>query len=196
MIQGHEFEARWKFSPIVKFNPDFIKGVSLSDQTKIFLTEVGLPSKPFLKYDDELNLTLPTLGSVTIKKSSTKLNNLYVLYNLRDGYYRCLSSSNESVVDIGIDKTRGFVDLYLNSSLNQFVESVLIYREVNRDAKLIKHFWEKQEVYLPSGQISEIEVFTEEGEEYYHNLLRSNLEKIDPSAINHPKSFWRIVDYI
>lgn len=158
--------------PLLRFDPEALEAVPLSDEARHFLCEAGLPadSAPYLEFRSGE-------GTLSDLKTAFGMPREYSAYWLlgTTGYGDpvCLKAGSSQVVCIRMD--RGGTEWFINSSVPQFAEFLLVYAEL------------VQRTIKENGADAFLE------NDIPQDILRwavSEFGRIDPAAFAHG-TFWR-----
>jgi hypothetical protein len=129
LLTPQEFVNKWdtELSGLVDYHKKDIDSFSFSQATKDFLLHAGLPesASPFLTFESSANgggIRLPEKD----KDAHVLRNFIYVGFT-GSGSPICIDEENDHVVYL--DHEKAYERIFINSSVAQFAESLLIYRE-------------------------------------------------------------------
>ncbi|MFC7677831.1 SUKH-4 family immunity protein [Paenibacillus sp. GCM10028914] len=111
---------------LVEYDDKVIDSYSLSQESKYFLIKAGLPesASPFLTFESSLNG-----GGVKLTEKYDDANPLYSKYIYvgftGNGHPICIDELNDEVIYIDYDNENE--EVFINSSITQFTESLLVY---------------------------------------------------------------------
>ncbi|HOV28288.1 MAG TPA: SUKH-4 family immunity protein [Pseudobacteroides sp.] len=175
MISPEEFKRRWdtSFYGLVEYDENDIRILNLPEESKTFLVQAGLPKSaaPYLSF-----------------KSSTKGGGMKLdkIFNLRDkkfskyiflgstgtGDLVCLVEDKGEIIYLDHENYREY---FINSSLNQLAEYLLLYSEFIKAIKQVNG----DEAYLEGNAPDKL----------YFELI-DKFKIIDSKALN-DKCFWQ-----
>ncbi|WP_026908815.1 SUKH-4 family immunity protein [Paucisalibacillus globulus] len=176
MIKPEEFNNKWdinKDGPLITFNEQELIGLDFSDELKKFLTVAGLPETPppYLEFTSSEGLLRPVTSVFNMPESFQRY---WFLGSTGSGDPICLIEEQETVVFL--HNSDNYKEVYINSSLNQFAECILVYSkmidkaiEVNGEDAFIDND-------IPNSVI---------------NWLKEELVKIDGKCLEEG-SFWAV----
>ena len=124
MITAEEFAARWiHYGELVKFDEQQINDYSISKNTKDFLLVSGLPeaAAPFVAFcvpEDK--------HEISVDEKSIKSAYMQIGFTSH-GSPICINETNENIVYL--DHENNNQAIFINSSLAQFMESLLEYAD-------------------------------------------------------------------
>lgn len=128
MITPQEFLDNWDEETygLVEYDYKVIDSYSLSQESKDFLIKAGLPesASPFLTFESSLKG-----GGVRLTEKHNDADPLYSKYIYvgftGNGHPICIDEENDVVIFIDYDKENE--EAFINSSIAQFAESLLVY---------------------------------------------------------------------
>ncbi|MDQ0231492.1 SUKH-4 family immunity protein [Metabacillus malikii] len=125
MITPEEFIDRWdvnKYGPIYKFNRQDLKVTKLSDDVKRFLLLGGLPETP----PPYLELSSPQIRPITdVFDMPQHFQKYWFFGSTGSGDPICITEKEENIVLL--NNGDNYKEVFVNSSINQFVECILAY---------------------------------------------------------------------
>jgi len=180
VISAEEFRKRWD-EPTIRLNEDFLEGVPLSEQDRIFLLNVGFPEEaaPFLSFDDfkvELKPIHEKWGSPYdySDEEKSRLRPYMVIGSDGAGNPIAIDTGNNCEI-VHLDHDDWFNTVtFVNSSISNFALFLLLTKEMMEKA---------------NSELSEEELEDEIPESYKNEVLNS-MQQIDPKAMEEGK-FWR-----
>lgn len=129
-MNPEQFNAAWNTAvdgPLLRFDPEALESVPITEEAKQFLCEAGIPSDsaPYLEFRSGE-------GRLSDLKTAFGMPKEYSAYWLlgTTGYGDpvCLKAGGSQVVCIRMD--RGGTEWFINSSVPQFAEFLLVYAEL------------------------------------------------------------------
>ena len=166
MLRPKDFIAAWgKEVPLKRFGKKSLELLTISDEDKAFLAEAGLPSSaaPFLNFESPKSGELPTVAKQW--KQSDAFDRYRVIGSDGSGNPIAIDEGQAGQV-VRLDHEDKFARTFINTTIHQFAESLLAYRDILRDLD--------GEDALP---------------EKARKQLHQRLKKIDPAAMK-PACFW------
>ncbi|PFR94846.1 SUKH-4 family immunity protein [Priestia megaterium] len=127
MILPKAFNNSWnveKDGPLIKFEYATLQSTGFSEEVKQFLSLAGLPETPapYLDFTSSQGVLKPI---TSIFSMSEEFQNCWFLGSTAAGDPICLTKETENVVFL--DKSNGDKKVFINSSINQFAECLLVY---------------------------------------------------------------------
>ncbi|SFH95516.1 MULTISPECIES: SUKH-4 family immunity protein [unclassified Bacillus (in: firmicutes)] len=174
MILPEEFNEKWDVSkngPLIKFNYEHLVDTDFSDEVKRFLSIGGLPENPapYLEF----------ISSQALLKSITSILNIpeefqkyWFLGSTGSGDPICIIEKKENVMFL--NNSDGYKEEFINSSLSQFAECLLVYSRM-----IDKAIQTNGEDAFINNDIPQSVI----------NWLREELERIDPKCME-KGCFW------
>jgi hypothetical protein len=176
MITAEEFVARWRDSPLIHIPPRDVQKLNIPEPSKQFLVEAGLPKEPYSPLRcDCLEKGLRPLSSFREgKPASCEADRYYLLGSWGNQLFLCLDTGKNGMM-CNVKYVDGSVrgGEFVNSSLPQFAECVLVERELTENFLFDPRFLEKRTVYLRTGESYEADCPTYEHQGRYIILSAS-----------------------
>ncbi len=116
---------------LIKANPEAVKKLNISERSKKFMTDIGLPKEKILLCEFELNLDeFPTIQEYAKQRSSQITADLQLRRIGYDGATQiCISEENESGEIFVIDLKAELPDAFVNSNIETFSGFLSLYVE-------------------------------------------------------------------
>ncbi|TKH03770.1 hypothetical protein FC682_16585 [Peribacillus simplex] len=130
MILPEEFNDKWdvdKDGPLIKFNYQDLISTDFSDEVKSFLSIGGLPETPppYLEFTSSQSL----LRRITyVFNMPEEFQKYWFLGSTGSGDPICIIEKQENVVFL--HNSDDYKEVFINSSLNQFAECLLVYSKM------------------------------------------------------------------
>ena len=175
----------WGFDNLSRAKPEALKSINISEESKHFLVEIGLPRELDLFYPIKFSLEYDIFPELEIKKYlSKKIYQKYsqlkqtIIIASEDnilGYFCIFEFTGGFVYSIGIDK--GVIDgiYFMNSSVQQLAEFLFLYQN-----------------YRLKGERENI--FDDE-DKYYHltQELEYEMYQVDARVFDNEENWWLLV---
>jgi len=176
MILAEEFNKKWnveKDGPLIKFEYDALVNTGFSDEVKQFLSIGGLPETPAPYLD--FTSSQGVLNSITsIFSMPEEFQNYWFLGSTGSGDPICIIKETENVVFL--NNGNDYKEVFINSSINQFAECLLVYSRMIDKAIQING----EDAFI-DNDIPESVI----------NWLKEQLNKIDPKCMGNGY-FWPV----
>ncbi|MCR6596493.1 MULTISPECIES: SUKH-4 family immunity protein [Bacillus mojavensis subgroup] len=176
MLLPEEFNRNWdvnKNGPLLKFSYDDLIEVPFSEDFKQFLSIGGLPETP-PPYLDFTSSQASFKPITSIFDMSEAFRKYWLLGSTGSGDPVCIIESNERIVYL--DNGNEYKEVFINSSINQFAECILLFSEMIDKAIQI------------NGEDAFID---NEIPEYVIEWLKEEFKRVDSNCIKEG-SFWDI----
>lgn len=194
MITPEEFVRRWRFSPLIPVPEEKIEASNLSEVAKRFLA-AGIPSIPLEQLDFSILAEgLRSLASILADKDDVPmLSNYFVLGHWSEASaYICLDQNREGqIVELSVNDHMIYEPLFVNTDLPSFLETLLIYNELDRLIALEPDNTFFGEIYLPSGELIQTNLWTHEGRAQFVHAVTPEINRIDSAALRGDETFWK-----
>jgi hypothetical protein len=175
LISPQDFLSNWNkdIYGLISYDEILIDSFSLSQDTKDFLIEAGLPESapPFLTFESEVNGG----GERLIKKNNKlglKFQKFLYFGFTGSGYPICIDETNSELVYIDYDNDNRVV--LINDTILKFAEALLVYVEFIKKVKAVNG----RKAYLEKNATTDL-----------IKWISSELQKIDASSLT-KGSFW------
>jgi hypothetical protein len=174
MLAPAEFVALWGTDgPLQQFSRTVIERLSIADADKDFLVQAGLPKSaaPFLAFGRHTYAQLPTVTEIWHRPES--FARYRIIGDDGEGSPIALDEEQKGEVVL-IDHEFKFARIFINSSIRQLAESLIVYRQFIRDTQ--QEFGEDAYIdglHSPAAR----------------DALRQSLTTIDQAATK-PGCFW------
>ncbi|WP_438420789.1 SUKH-4 family immunity protein [Bacillus siamensis] len=176
MLLPEEFNRSWdvnKNGPILKFPYDDLVETPFSEEFKKFISLGGLPETP-PPYLDFTSFQTSFKPITSIFDVSEAFRKYWLLGSTGSGDPICIIENNERIVYL--DNGNEYKEVFINSSINQFAESILLFSEMIDKAI----------------QINGEDAFIDNDiPEYVIERLKEELKRVDSNCINEG-NFWGI----
>ncbi|PJZ02157.1 hypothetical protein CPT06_01110 [Bacillus vallismortis] len=130
MLLPEEFNRNWdvnKNGPLLKFSYDDLIEMPFSEEFKQFLSLGGLPETP-PPYLDFTSFQASFNPITSIFDMSEAFRKYWLLGSTGSGDPICIIENNESIVYL--DNGNDYKEVFINSSINQFAECILLFSEM------------------------------------------------------------------
>ncbi|ATH91929.1 SUKH-4 family immunity protein [Bacillus glycinifermentans] len=176
MLLPEEFNRNWdvnKNGPLLKFPYDELTETPFSEEFKKFLSFGGLPETPppYLDFSSSQTSFKPITSIFDMSEAFQKY---WLLGSTGSGDPICMIENNERI--IYLNNVDEYKEVFINSSINQFAECILLFSEmidkaiqINGEDAFIDHD-------IPESLIA---------------WLKEELRRVDSNCINEG-SFWGI----
>lgn len=176
MILPEEFNQNWDVSkngPLLKFSYEGLKNTSFSDELKQFLSIGGLPETPppYLEFTSSQSSFKPITSVFDMPEEYQKY---WLLGSTGSGDPICIVENKESIVFL--NNGDDYKEVFINSSLNQFAECILLFSQMIDKAIEINGEDAFIDNDIPESLI---------------NWLKEQLERVDSNCIKEG-CFWDI----
>ena len=105
--------------------------------------------------------------------------------------YICLDQNREGqIVELSVSDDMIYEPLFVNTDLPSFLETLLIYNELDRLIALEPGNTFVGEIYLPSGELIQTNIITLEAEMQFVDAVTPEINRIDPEALRGDETFW------
>lgn len=145
-----EYLRVWKGNNLVRASAESLKNVEISEASKQFLTEIGLPEEAdhLLKFDLALS-NLPTIARSP--------NNLkpYICIGSDYGTRICIDEENEGQI-VSVDANGNLPTRFVNSSVTHLAESLTLFRK--RKEELSANLSDEAFDQLINGLVQELSI--------------------------------------
>ncbi|MBA4538520.1 SUKH-4 family immunity protein [Bacillus aquiflavi] len=174
MMLPEEFNDKWdvnKYGPLIKFNSKDLMSTNFSDDVKKFLSIGGLPETPppYLEFTTSQSL----IRSITnVFKMPEEFQKYWFLGSTSSGDPICIIEKQENIVFL--NNSDNYKEVFINSSINQFAECLLVYSKMIDKAIEI------------NGEDAFID---NDIPEYVINWLKEELKRIDVKCMEE-ECFW------
>ena len=144
--EDNRWFARWGSYELARYDTDAVSGLNISDASKTFLTQAGLPRKAYRGVFQfggvfaslpRLEDVQPRVGKRYLHERYRVLGGIAFLYNNQTLYdhFICLQDKSEEQICM-VESTEEFLVRPVNSSVSQLAEFLLLLRNDTDDALL------------------------------------------------------------
>ncbi|WP_071460721.1 SUKH-4 family immunity protein [Bacillus massilinigeriensis] len=174
MILPEEFNDKWdvvKDGPLIKFNDQDLEGALFSDEVKRFLSIGGLPETPppYLEFTSSQAILSRVTKALNMPED---FQEYWFLGSTGSGDPICIIENLENIVFL--NNGDNYKEVFINSSLPQFVECLLAYSKMIDKAIEVNG----EDAYIDNDI-----------PEFVINWLREEFERIDYKCMA-KGSFW------
>jgi hypothetical protein len=138
MITPQEFLDRWDKETygLVEYDEQIIHSLSLAPETKKFLTEAGLPesASPFITFESSNDSGGHRLTEKYEDADAGYRGYIYVGFT-GSGHPICIMEENDKVLYIDLENDHA--EVFINSSIAQFAESLLAFVDFVNQIKAV-----------------------------------------------------------
>ncbi|WP_191556527.1 SUKH-4 family immunity protein [Metabacillus idriensis] len=174
MMSPENFLKNWntaKDGELIAFNEDGLIIDSISEQTRDFLVNAGLPETPppYLEFISSNGILLSLIEKFNMP---SKFKNYWYLGTTGSGDPVCLNVKDNIVY---LNNGDNYNEIFINSSINQFAESILLFNNMIDKAIEVNG----EDAFLDNDIPEEL-----------ITRLKEDLKRIDKKSID-SNSFWR-----
>lgn len=176
MISPSDFRNRWcdeDAEPLVVYPQDALADVAISNESRVFLTSVGLPKSaaPFLDFVGPKNGVVQTAADLW--QLAPDYKRYRVIGSNGSGDPLCIDESTNGHI-VYLNHDFNFRRVFINSSVPQLAESLLAYRHLVRETQRQNG----EDAYLDGDIPSELQ-----------NWILREIIRVDYTAV-HADCFW------